>query len=158
MLGVILGCMVFVIMVTVLSGVFAKKIVSKQKGKTALRYAIKVNMAVIASLVLIATMLIFTGASFAEETSVGGSDDTAVQTSETADSDSGNGLGLLAAALSTGMATIGAGIAVAVSASAALGAISEDSSILGKTLIFVGLAEGIAIYGLIISIMILNKV
>lgn len=158
MLGVILGCMVFVIMVTVLSGVFAKKIVSKQKGKTALRYAIKVNMAVMASLVLIATMLIFTGASFAEETSVGGSDDTAVQTSETADSDSGNGLGLLAAALSTGMATIGAGIAVAVSASAALGAISEDSSILGKTLIFVGLAEGIAIYGLIISIMILNKV
>ena len=158
MLGVILGCMVFVIMVTVLSGVFAKKIVSKQKGKTALRYAIKVNMAVMASLVLIATMLIFTGASFAEETSVGGSDDTAVQTSETADSDSGNGLGLLAAALSTGMATIGAGIAVAVSASAALGAISEDSSILGKTLRFVGLAEGIAIYGLIISIMILNKV
>lgn len=158
MLGVILGCMVFVIMVTVLSGVFANKIVSKQKGKTALRYAIKVNMAVMASLVLIATMLIFTGASFAEETSVGGSDDTAVQTSETAASDSGNGLGLLAAALSTGMATIGAGIAVAVSASAALGAISEDSSILGKTLIFVGLAEGIAIYGLIISIMILNKV
>ena len=156
MLGVVLGCMVFVIMVTVLSGVFAKKIVSRQKGKTALRYAIKVNMAVMASLVLIATMLIFTGASFAEEDAA--TDGTGVAVTETAASDGGNGIGLLAAALSTGMATIGAGIAVAVSASAALGAISEDSSILGKTLIFIGLAEGIAIYGLIISIMILNKV
>ena len=113
-------------------------------------------MAVMASLVLIATMLIFTGTSFAAESTAaqGGADAPATETA----SDSGNGLGLLAAALSTGMATIGAGIAVAVSASAALGAISEDSSILGKTLIFVGLAEGIAIYGLIISIMILNKV
>lgn len=156
MLEVILGCMVLVILVTVLSGIFAKKIISKQKGRTALRYAVKINMAVMASLVLIATMLIFTGTSFAAESaSAQGGADSAV--TETA-SDSGNGLGLLAAALSTGMATIGAGIAVAVSASAALGAISEDSSILGKTLIFVGLAEGIAIYGLIISIMILNKV
>lgn len=68
-----------------------------------------------------------------------------------------NGLGLLAAALSTGLATIGTGYAVGVVGSAALGAVSEDDSILGKTLIFVGLAEGIAIYGLIISIMILGK-
>lgn len=67
------------------------------------------------------------------------------------------GLGYIGAALSTGLATIGAGIAVAVSASAALGAISEDSKLLGKTLIFVGLAEGIAIYGLIVSILILGK-
>ena len=41
--------------------------------------------------------------------------------------------------------------------SAALGAISEDSSILGKSLIFVGLAEGVCLYGLIISFMILGK-
>ena len=68
-----------------------------------------------------------------------------------------NGLGLLAAALSTGLATIGTGYAVGIVGSAALGAVSEDDSILGKTLIFVGLAEGIAIYGLIISIMILGK-
>lgn len=69
-----------------------------------------------------------------------------------------NGLGLLAAALSTGLATIGTGYAVGVVGSSALGAVSEDDSILGKTLIFVGLAEGIAIYGLIISIMILGKI
>lgn len=68
-----------------------------------------------------------------------------------------NGLGYIAAALSTGIATIGAGYAVGATGSSALGAISEDPKVLGKTLIFVGLAEGIAIYGLIISIMILSK-
>ncbi|MBU5313653.1 ATP synthase subunit C [Tissierella carlieri] len=68
-----------------------------------------------------------------------------------------SGLGFLAAALSTGLATVGAGYAVAVVGSSALGAVSEDSSILGKTLIFVGLAEGIAIYGLIVSILILGR-
>ncbi len=67
------------------------------------------------------------------------------------------GLGYIAAALSTGASCIGGGIAVASAASSALGAISEDQSILGKSLIFVGLAEGIALYGLIISFMILGK-
>lgn len=61
----------------------------------------------------------------------------------------------LAAALSTGLSCIGGGIAVASAASAALGAMSEDSSIMGKALIFVALAEGIALYGLIVSFSIL---
>ena len=52
---------------------------------------------------------------------------------------------------------IGSGIAVASSASAALGAISEDGSLFGKSMIFVAMAEGIALYGLIISFMILGK-
>ena len=59
--------------------------------------------------------------------------------------------------LVTGLSCIGGGIAVASAASAALGAISEDSSVLGKSLIFVGLAEGVCLYGLIISFMILGK-
>ena len=67
------------------------------------------------------------------------------------------GMGYLAAALVTGLSCIGGGIAVASAASAALGAISEDSSILGKSLIFVAMAEGIALYGLIISFMILGR-
>ena len=69
----------------------------------------------------------------------------------------GSGLGFLAAGLSTGLASIGAGLAVSQVGAAAIGAISEDSSILGKTMIYLGLAEGIAIYGLIISIMILGR-
>ena len=62
-----------------------------------------------------------------------------------------------AAALVTGLSCIGGGIAVASAASAALGAISEDASVLGKSLIFVGLAEGVCLYGLIISFMILGQ-
>ncbi|MCI8893465.1 MAG: ATPase [Lachnospiraceae bacterium] len=62
----------------------------------------------------------------------------------------------LAAALSTGLSCIGAGIAVASAASAALGALSEDSGIMGKALIFVALAESIALYGLLISFSILG--
>jgi V/A-type H+-transporting ATPase subunit K len=66
-----------------------------------------------------------------------------------------NGLGLLAAALSTGLACIGAGIAVAFVGAAALGVIGEKPELLGKTMLYVGLAEGIAIYGMLISILIL---
>ncbi|MCI8853858.1 MAG: ATPase [Lachnospiraceae bacterium] len=67
------------------------------------------------------------------------------------------GMGYLAAALATGLSGIGSGIAVASSASSALGAISEDQSIFGKSMIFVAMAEGIALYGLIISFMILGQ-
>lgn len=68
------------------------------------------------------------------------------------------GMGYLAAALVTGLAAIGAGIAVAAGAPAAIGAVSEDPKSFAKALIFVVLGEGIAIYGLLISILILNKV
>lgn len=67
------------------------------------------------------------------------------------------GLGYIAAGLVTGLSCIGGGIAVASAASAALGAISEDGSVFGKSMIFVAMAEGIALYGLIISFMILGK-
>lgn len=73
----------------------------------------------------------------------------------TAGASLGDGLKYVAAALSTGLATMGTGRAVGAVGSSAIGAVSEDSSILGKTLIFVGMAEGIAIYGMIISILIL---
>ncbi len=60
------------------------------------------------------------------------------------------------AGLATGLACIGAGIAVGIAGAAAIGGITEKPEILGRTLIFVGLGEGIAIYGLIISFLILN--
>ncbi len=63
----------------------------------------------------------------------------------------------LGAALSTGFASIGAGIAVSSTGAAAIGAIAEKPEAFGRALIFVGLAEGIAIYGLIISFLILNR-
>lgn len=62
----------------------------------------------------------------------------------------------LAAGLSTGLACIGAGIAVSGTGAAAIGAIAEKPESFGRSLIFVGLGEGIAIYGLIISFLVLN--
>lgn len=63
----------------------------------------------------------------------------------------------LAAAIATGMGSIGAGLAVNSTGAAAVGAIAEKPESFGRALIFVGMAEGIAIYGLIISFMVLNR-
>ena len=68
------------------------------------------------------------------------------------------GIAYLAAALAVGLSTIAGGIAVGLVGAAAMGAVGEKPEISGKALIFLGLAEGIAIYGLIIAIMILGKV
>lgn len=67
-------------------------------------------------------------------------------------------MGLLSAALVTAISGIGGGIAVAAAAPAAIGATSEDPQSFGKALIFVALGEGIALYGLLVSILILAKV
>lgn len=63
----------------------------------------------------------------------------------------------ISAAAAAGLSTLAAGYAVAVVGSAAVGALAEKPELLGRVLILVGLAEGIAIYGLIVAILILNK-
>jgi V/A-type H+-transporting ATPase subunit K len=68
------------------------------------------------------------------------------------------GWAYLAAALSAGLAALGAGYAVARVGSAAMGAVTEKPELFGRALVLVGLAEGIAIYGLIVSILILNRI
>lgn len=120
-------------------GAFAAGEKTKGRYKTALG----INALLFVGTLVTAGTLMFTGNAFAAETASTASNAT--------------GWGYLAAALSTGMSCIGGGIAVSAAASAALGAISEDGSILGKSLIFVGLAEGVCLYGLIISFMILGK-
>lgn len=67
------------------------------------------------------------------------------------------GMGFLSAALAVGCSALGAGIAVAYAAPAAIGAISENSENFGKAMIFVALAEGVALYGLLIAFLIIQK-
>lgn len=69
-----------------------------------------------------------------------------------------SGMAYIGAALSTGIAAIGGGIAVGAGAPAAIGALTEDPKSFGKALIFVAMGEGIALYGMLIAIIILNKV
>ena len=67
------------------------------------------------------------------------------------------GLGYIAAALATGLSSIGAGIAVAAAAPAAIGAVAENDKSFVKALIFVALGEGVALYGILISILIIGN-
>ena len=114
---------------------------NEYSSKEKIRKALKINLSTfIPIMVMILVLVLPNGVKAA----------TAGSASETA-----SGLKYIGAALSTGLATIGTGYAVGQVGSAALGAISEDASILGRTIIFVGLAECIAIFGVIISIMIL---
>ncbi len=113
-----------------------------EKTKGRYKKALGINALLFMGTLIVAGGMMFSGTAMAAETTA---------------ASSAAGWGYLAAALSTGMSCIGGGIAVSAAASAALGAISEDGSILGKSLIFVGLAEGVCLYGLIISFMILGK-
>jgi V/A-type H+-transporting ATPase subunit K len=68
------------------------------------------------------------------------------------------GRAFMSAAIVTCVSCVAAGIAVGMTGSAAIGAVAERPELMGRTILVVGLAEGIAIYGLIIAIMILGKV
>ena len=81
--------------------------------------------------------------------------DAAANTAKAAAFDSS--WGLIGAAFATGLSSLGAGFAVAKVGTAAVGALAEKPELFGRLLIFIGLAEGIAIYGLIVSILILNR-
>ena len=118
---------------------------SHKKGKSVKPHLIT-NVICFFSFCIVSTLLGMNGVAFAAEAEA------------VAEASSATGIGLIAAALSTGMSCIGAGIAVAAAASAALGAISENDKAFGKALIFVALAEGVALYGLLISFQILSKI
>ena len=116
-----------------------------EKSRGRYKAALAVNSFLFFGTMLVCCLLFFSGNAFA-----------AAETASAA-SNSSAGMICMAAALSTGLSCLGGGIAVSAAASAALGAISEGGSILGKSLVFVGLAEGVCLYGLIISFMIIGR-
>ena len=130
-----------VVIITIYSGLYLVKN-NENPSKAKIRKALKMNLFTFVPIMLMVIVLMIPSGSKAAEAGA-----TAATASD--------GLKYIGAALSTGLATIGTGYAVGTVGSAALGAISEDQSILGRTIIFVGLAEGIAIFGVIISILIL---
>ena len=113
-----------------------------ERGAGRFKYALTLNVITFFGLMFFATVFLFTEPVRANPAATGGD----------------AGMAFLAAALVTGLCTIGTGIATGQAASAALGAISENEKLMGKALIFVALAEGIAIYGLLISFTILGRV
>jgi V/A-type H+-transporting ATPase subunit K len=97
---------------------------------------------------LFASALMFSGRIFGAEASAEGA----------ASGEIAQAAAFIGAGLVTGLGAIGTGIAVSSAAAAAIGAISENENNFGKAMIFVAMAEGIAIYGLLIAFMILGRV
>lgn len=101
-------------------------------------------------------MISFAGISFVAiaEDSLISSEASSSSFSEAAQVKSDKEWDSLAMALVMGLSSIGSGIAVAAAAPAAIGATSEDPKAFGKAIVFVGLAEGVSIFGLLIAIFI----
>jgi len=115
-------------------------------GKKRKRLTLFANLIAFTIVFVLATVFVFTGHAFANTPASPQSSDMA------------QAAAFIGAALVTGLGAIGTGIAVSSTAAAAIGAISENENNFGKAMIFVAMAEGIAIYGLLISFMILGSV
>lgn len=113
----------------------------EKRTKRSFKRSLAANIASFVIVFAAATVVLFAGSASAAEGATEGL---------------ANGLGYIGAAIAIGCSCLGSGIAVASSASAALGALSEDQSVFGKALIFVALAEGIALWGFIVAFLIIN--
>ncbi|MBR4400884.1 MAG: ATPase [Synergistes sp.] len=107
-----------------------------------------------ASVAAVSSLLVLTGAVIALTSGASSAAESAAAAKEIT---VGAGIGFMAASLATGIACLAAGFAVANVGSAAIGLVGEKPEMLGTTLIYLGLAEGIAIYGIIISLLIIQR-
>jgi len=152
--------LIAVLPIAALTGLCAYSFKQKANGLSSRKIILR-NIASFAIVLVTVSVLTFTVS--AATTDKAQADDTAVSQTEvqeekTESTDNSKGLGLLAAALVTGISGVGGGIAVAAGAPAAIAATSENDKSFGKSLIFVALGESIALYGIVISILILNKI
>lgn len=121
-------------------------LVAVYKGKTSVNTAkFRVKMQILSFFAVCGISLIFSGIIHADEVSNAFTGSFA------------QGMGFVSAAIAVGCSALGAGIAVAFAAPAAIGAISENGENFGKAMIFVALAEGVALYGLLIAFLIIQK-
>lgn len=118
--------------------------------------AIKINLATFILMVIVASIMTISVSAKTNDKKAQAVQTATVQ--QETQNDSSKGMGLLAAGIVTGLAGIGGGIAVAAGAPAAIAATSEDPKSFGKAIIFVALGESIALYGVVISILILDKI
>lgn len=149
--------LIAILPIAALTALFAYSFTRRSKGISGKKIIARnlIAFAVIAITVCAVTFSV----SAADNSDVATTAETSQSQEATASSsDSGKGLGLIAAAIVTGLSGVGGGIAVAAGAPAAIAATSEDSKAFGKALIFVALGESIALYGVVISILILNKI
>lgn len=147
-MNALVSTMIILVPIALIMGV-AAYLAKKSANGMSVKRTLTLNLTTFVVVLLVACCFAFVAS--AEGTEV------AMTAAERAASNESMGLGLLAAALVTGLAGIGGGLAVAAGAPAAIAAASEDPKSFGKSIIFVALGESIALYGVVISILILNK-
>ncbi|UXY25236.1 ATP synthase subunit C [Streptomyces sp. HUAS TT20] len=133
----------WLIVLPVLAAVFGVVgLLRRRRARHAFRWLLATNLALLGgACVVLATALV----------------NPAQASAQAADSGGVNGTALIAAAIAVAGASIGAAIAVAYTGAAALAALSERPEIFGRAMVIVGLAEGIAVYGLVVAILLIGK-
>ncbi|MGW0212091.1 ATP synthase subunit C [Streptomyces sp. NPDC003233] len=127
------------VLVSVLGAV---RLLRRRRTRHAFRWLLATNLALLGgALVVLATALTGPAQASARAAASGGV----------------NGSALIGAAIAVAGASIGAAIAVAYTGAAALAALSERPEMFGRAMVIVGLAEGIAVYGLVVAILLIGK-
>jgi V/A-type H+-transporting ATPase subunit K len=119
----------------------------------------KLKLQITQSLIVLFTVMaivttVFCSGSFAQDSG----DQEVMQSQKAPVNVEGMKYALIAASVAFGLGAIGAGIAISHVGAAAMGAVAEKPQIGGQALIFVGLAEGIVVFGFITALMILGKI
>ncbi len=142
----------WVLALPVLVAVFAAThLFLRRRGRTALGVLVALDVVVLV-VSLVVLVVVSTGGPGAAETT-----GTAVSAAQQSTSGSDSWAALLGAAIAVAGSSLGAAIAVAYTGAAALAAMSERPELFGRAMVIVGLAEGIAIYGLIVAIILLGR-
>jgi V/A-type H+-transporting ATPase subunit K len=119
-------------------------LVLRRPGRATLRACVGFGAAVLVAGAVVMTLAVSAGPASAASLAAGTS--------------SGSSSGaLIGAAIAVAGSSIGAGLGVAYTGAAAIAAFSERPELFGRTMVIVGLAEGIAIYGLIVAVMLIGK-
>jgi V/A-type H+-transporting ATPase subunit K len=115
----------------------------RRSPQSAVRRLVALNLAVGAGAIVLLGAMVF------------GLVDPAQAAGSTASTHSGSAF--IGAGIAIAGSALGAGLAVSYTGAAALAAISEKPELFGRAMVIVGLAEGIAIYGLVIAVVLIGK-
>ncbi|KUL22184.1 ATP synthase subunit C [Streptomyces regalis] len=133
----------FLALPVIVAGFVAVRLVLRRSGRTALWWMVAADAVLLVAATVVLTLALGAGSA---------------QAATTTAQDAGSGsAALIGAAIAVAGATIGAGIAVAYTGAAALAALSERPELFGRAMVIVGLAEGIAIYGLVVAVILIGK-
>jgi V/A-type H+-transporting ATPase subunit K len=144
--------------IAIVASIFVSKYVASKKGVKKGLLTHVLSMALVFCLCFVGSQFIASATDGNDVSSpeTAATSDNGAEAEDTEEESGGvDGLGLIAAALAIGLAGIGGGIAVAAGAPAAIGATAENPDVFGKAIIFVVLGEAIALYGFVISTLII---